>query len=56
MKCEKCPFYGVEGIENDMSWCKLYSAEAPVNNCEAERDAFIKQQELMRAFYDKIPE
>ena len=52
MKCERCPFYRVEGVKDDMDWCKLYSAEAPVNNCEAERDAFMKQQEMMRAISD----
>jgi hypothetical protein len=53
MKCENCPFHAVEGVENDMEWCKLYSAEAPVVNCEAERDAFIKQQEIMRSYFEK---
>ena len=52
MKCERCPFYKVEGVKDDLNWCKLYSAEAPVNNCEAERDTFIKQQEMMKPFYD----
>ncbi|UCF07883.1 MAG: hypothetical protein JSW28_09625 [Thermoplasmata archaeon] len=56
MKCENCPFFVVEGVENDMSWCKLYSAEAPVDGCEAERDAFIKQQEMMQSYSDKSQE
>lgn len=56
MKCERCPFYKVERVKDDMDWCKLYSAEAPVDNCEAERDAFIKQQEMMKPFYDSLKE
>ena len=47
MKCENCPFYAIEGVQNDMNWCKLYNAEAPVEGCENERAAFIKHQELM---------
>ena len=53
MKCENCPFYVVEGVQNDTSWCKLYNAEAPVEGCEGERDALIKQQELMRGYFEK---
>ena len=56
MKCEKCPYYGLEGVKTDMDWCKLYSAKAPVDGCEAERDAFIKQQEMMKPFYDSLKE
>jgi hypothetical protein len=56
MKCEKCPYYGLEGVKNNMDWCKLYSAKAPVDGCEAERDAFIKQQEMMKPFYDSKKE
>jgi hypothetical protein len=41
MKCENCPFYVLEGVQNDMKWCKLYNAEAPVEGCENERDALI---------------
>ena len=51
MKCEGCPFLGVEGLQNDLSWCKLYSGEAPVTGCEYERDTFIKEHELMQDFY-----
>lgn len=53
MKCENCPFYVVEGVQNNLSWCKLYSAEAPVDGCEGERDALIRQQELMQGFFEK---
>jgi hypothetical protein len=52
MKCENCPFHAVEGIQNDMNWCKLYSAKAPIEDCEGERDAFIKQQQLMQGFFE----
>jgi len=53
MKCENCPFYVVEGVQNDTSWCKLYNAEAPVEGCEGERDSIIKNYELMQAFLQK---
>jgi hypothetical protein len=53
MKCENCPFLGLEGVENDLSWCKLYSAEAPVNGCEYERDTIVKQQEMMQTAFKK---
>lgn len=44
MKCDSCPYYGLEGLEYNMNWCKLYSAKAPVEGCEAERDVYLKQQ------------
>jgi hypothetical protein len=50
MKCDSCPYYGLEGIKNDMNWCKLYSAAAPVEGCEGERDAYLEQQEMMQDF------
>jgi hypothetical protein len=53
MKCENCPFYGLEGMQNDMSWCKLYNAEAPVQDCEGERDTFLRHQELMFGHLEK---
>lgn len=53
MKCENCPFLGLEGVENDLSWCKLYSAEAPVHGCEYERDTIVNQQEMMQTFLKK---
>ncbi len=48
MKCERCPFLGVEGVQNDLSWCKLYSAEAPVTGCEYERDTLIQKNESVQ--------
>jgi hypothetical protein len=53
MKCENCPYYTLEGVETDMNWCKLYSAQAPVEGCEKERDAYLKDQELMQSFMEK---
>ena len=53
MKCEKCPLYTLVGLKNDLNWCKLYNAEAPVVDCEYERDTLIKQQELMQGFFEK---
>jgi hypothetical protein len=53
MKCENCPYFALEGIENNMNWCKLYSAEAPIEGCEAERDTFIKEQEMFEGFMHK---
>jgi hypothetical protein len=55
MKCEKCPFHAMKGVENDLNWCKLYTAEAPVEGCEAERNALIREQELMQQFFEKEP-
>ncbi|UCE35924.1 MAG: hypothetical protein JSW00_10180 [Thermoplasmata archaeon] len=52
MKCEKCPFHGLEGVQNEMNWCKLYNAQSPVEGCEEERDTLIMQKELMQGFQD----
>jgi hypothetical protein len=40
----------LEGVKYDMNWCKLYSAAAPVEGCEGERDAYLEQQEMMQDF------
>ena len=56
MKCENCPFYAMEGVQNDLNWCKLYYAEAPVEGCEGERDALIKQQEMMNQIFEREDE
>lgn len=53
MKCENCPYFAVEGVQNNMNWCKLYNGEAPIQGCEGERDALLKQQELMRGYLEK---
>jgi hypothetical protein len=53
MKCEGCPYLALEGIENDLKWCKLYNAAAPVEGCEGERDAYLKQQEAMQDFLNR---
>ena len=45
MKCSRCPYLALEGIENDLSWCKLYNAQAPVPGCEKERDVYLKKLE-----------
>ncbi len=56
MKCENCPFLGHEGVIKDYTWCKLYSAQAPVEGCEYERDTIISQQEMMLSFLKKPKE
>jgi hypothetical protein len=53
MKCESCPFLTMEGVQTDLSWCKLYSAEAPVKGCEGERDTLISQREIMENIFNK---
>ena len=50
MKCENCPYMALEGIDTDLSWCKLYSAAAPVEGCEDERDTYLKQKEIMQSY------
>jgi hypothetical protein len=50
MKCESCPYLALEGINNDLSWCKLYSAAAPIEDCEGERDTYLKQKEIMQSY------
>jgi hypothetical protein len=55
MKCEGCPYLALEGIENDLKWCKLYNAAAPIEGCEGERDAYLKQQEATSGFLDNSP-
>jgi hypothetical protein len=51
MKCESCPYYGLEGIQNDLNWCNLYSAKAPVEGCEKERDAYLLQKKMMQDMF-----
>jgi hypothetical protein len=51
MKCENCPYYGLEGIQNNTNWCNLYSAAAPIEGCEKERDAYLIQKKIMQDLF-----